>query len=567
MAQNLVVNFIGNNKLSKTTAVVVNDFKKLTKATQTLNGQMSKTLGAVGLGLGFAKLAGFMKDSAKAASEDIKSQALLANSLRNTVKATEGTIASAEAYIKRTQLSASVLDDELRPALAKTVLATGSLSAGQKLLDTALNVSAGTGKGLDTVTSALSKAYNGQTTALKKLVPGIDLTGDVMARLDEKFANASATAAKNDPYKRLSIIFQDLQETIGVTLLPAIEQFSTYLASPKGQDNLQQVAGLFKVIGSIIVDTTKFLLDNITVIKAVLAAIIFVKIAWGAVAGAVRLYTFVTSLATAQTKLLKVALLGTGIGAIAVAVGVLAESWLGAADAQETYVDGAPVGPELDYLNPEKNAFLNPIPETSDAWLRLGYDNYGAYLSGLNEAYLADKNKKSVAAQKIADMSKEIRRALDSEIGKVKSTAEKFRDSIGLAFGTFGKDENSVFNIDVVIAKMKRVVAAAKGFGENLAKLRNKKVPQAVLDQIVAMGPAQGNIVAKGLLASGSKLGTFLGLSESLYTTGAGAQAQASLAGNATYEININKAVITAADIIREIRIYEKKTGRKYLVN
>lgn len=567
MAQNLVVNFIGNNKLSKTTAVVVNDFKKLTKATQTLNGQMSKTLGAVGLGLGFAKLAGFMKDSAKAASEDIKSQALLANSLRNTVKATEGTIASAEAYIKRTQLSASVLDDELRPALAKTVLATGSLSAGQKLLDTALNVSAGTGKGLDAVTSALSKAYNGQTTALKKLVPGIDLTGDVMARLDEKFANASATAAKNDPYKRLSIIFQDLQETIGVTLLPAIEQFSTYLASPKGQDNLQQVAGLFKVIGSIIVDTTKFLLDNITVIKAVLAAIIFVKIAWGAVAGAVRLYTFVTSGATAQTKLLKVALLGTGIGAIAVAVGVLAESWLGAADAQETYVDGAPVGPELDYLNPEKNAFLNPIPETSDAWLRLGYDNYGAYLSGLNEAYLADKNKKSVAAQKIADMSKEIRRALDSEIGKVKSTAEKFRDSIGLAFGTFGKDENSVFNIDVVIAKMKRVVAAAKGFGENLAKLRNKKVPQAVLDQIVAMGPAQGNIVAKGLLASGSKLGTFLGLSESLYTTGAGAQAQASLAGNATYEININKAVITAADIIREIRIYEKKTGRKYLVN
>jgi hypothetical protein len=567
MAQNLVVNFIGNNKLSKTTAVVVNDFKKLTNATKTLNGQMSKTLGAVGLGLGFAKLAGFMRDSAKAASEDIKSQALLSNSLRNTVKATDGTIASAEAYIKKTQLSASVLDDELRPALAKTVLATGSLSAGQKLLDTALNVSAGTGKGLDVVTSALSKAYNGQTTALKKLVPGISLTGDVMARLDEKFANASATAAKNDPYKRLGIIFQDLQETIGVTLLPAIEQFSTYLASPQGQSNLQQIADLFKVIGSIIVDTTKFLLDNIVVIKAVLAAIIFVKLAWGAVAGAVRVYTFVTSLATAQTKLLKVALLSTGIGAIAVAVGVLAESWMGAADAQQTYVDGAPLGPEWDYLDPKKNGFLNPIPEDSDAWLLLGYETYGTYLGALNEAYLADKNKKSVAAKKVEDMGKEIRRALDNEISKMKSTAEKFRDTIGLAFGTFGKDENSVFNIDVVIAKMKRVVAAAKGFTENLKKLREKGVKENTINEIIAMGPAQGNIVAKGLLASGSKLGTFLGLSESLYTTGAGAQAQASLAGNATYEININKAVITASDIIKEIRIYEKKTGRKYLVN
>jgi hypothetical protein len=388
-----------------------------------------------------------------------------------------------------------------------------------------------------------------------------------MARLDEKFANASATAAKNDQYKRLGIIFQDLQETIGVTLLPAIEEFSTYLASPQGQSNLQQIADLFKVIGSIIVDTTKFLLDNIVVIKAVLAAIIFVKLAWGAVAGAVRVYTFVTSLATAQTKLLKVALLSTGIGAIAVAVGVLAESWMGAADAQQTYVDGAPLGPEWDYLDPKKNGFLNPIPEDSDAWLLLGYETYGTYLGALNEAYLADKNKKSVAAKKVEDMGKEIRRALDNEISKMKSTAEKFRDTIGLAFGTFGKDENSVFNIDVVIAKMKRVVAAAKGFTENLKKLREKGVKENTINEIIAMGPAQGNIVAKGLLASGSKLGTFLGLSESLYTTGAGAQAQASLAGNATYEININKAVITASDIIKEIRIYEKKTGRKYLVN
>jgi hypothetical protein len=36
--------------------------------------------------------------------------------------------------------------------------------------------------------------------------------------------------------------------------------------------------------------------------------------------------------------------------------------------------------------------------------------------------------------------------------------------------------------------------------------------------------------------------------------------------GNASYEININKAVISAADIIKEIRILEKKSGRKYLV-
>jgi hypothetical protein len=38
------------------------------------------------------------------------------------------------------------------------------------------------------------------------------------------------------------------------------------------------------------------------------------------------------------------------------------------------------------------------------------------------------------------------------------------------------------------------------------------------------------------------------------------------MAGNATYEININKATVNAADIIREIKLLEKKSGRKYLV-
>lgn len=540
MAQNLVVNFIGNNKLSKTTAVIVSDFKKLTKATQTLNGQMSKTLGAVGLGLGFAKLAGFMKDSAKAASEDGKSQALLANSLRNTVNATDGTIASAEAYIKKTQLSAAVLDDDLRPALAKAVLATGSLGAGQKLLDTALNVSAGTGKDLGTVTSALSKAYTGQTTALKKLVPGLDLTGNVMARLDQKFSGAAATAANNDPYKQLSIIFQEMQETIGATLLPAIKEFSAYLSSTDGQRNLQQIAGIFQFIGSLITNATRFLLENIGVIKAVVSALVFLKISWFAVTFAVKAYDIATKIAAISTRTLKYALIGTGIGAILVAVGSLAASWLEVSDNTDAARDSA-------------DAYLN------DPLIQAAILNTNAIRDRLNAQ--ADEVKNT--ALKLAEA---VRKALDAEIGKMKSTAEKFRDTIGLAFGTFGKDENSVFNIDVIIAKMKRVASAAKGFTENLKKLRDKGVKENTINELIAMGPAQGNIVAKGLLKSGSKLGTFLGLQESFYNTGAGAQAQANLAGNATYEININKAIISAADIIREVKLYEKKTGRKYLV-
>jgi hypothetical protein len=80
------------------------------------------------------------------------------------------------------------------------------------------------------------------------------------------------------------------------------------------------------------------------------------------------------------------------------------------------------------------------------------------------------------------------------------------------------------------------------------------------------MGPVEGNIAAKALIASGD-LKEIVGLKTSLYNTGAQAGAVSAIAGNATYEININKAVITASDIIKEIKLLEKKSGRKYLVS
>jgi hypothetical protein len=80
------------------------------------------------------------------------------------------------------------------------------------------------------------------------------------------------------------------------------------------------------------------------------------------------------------------------------------------------------------------------------------------------------------------------------------------------------------------------------------------------------MGPAQGNIVAKGLLQSG-KLSEYLGLRGSLYGTGAQVGTLANATGEATYNININKAVVSADDIIRAIRTKEKQTGRKYFAN
>jgi hypothetical protein len=254
-----------------------------------------------------------------------------------------------------------------------------------------------------------------------------------------------------------------------------------------------------------------------------------------------QLYDLATKVATISTKALKIALISTGIGALVVAVGTLAATWLevtsAAEDADQAQEDAA----------------------TNDTLAR-AIQNTNA----LRDMIYADRDKIKQAS---TDMAKAVREALDKEIGKMKSTAEKFRDAIGIAFGVRGEDENSIFNVDFLIGKLKRVANAAKGFAENLKKLRKRGADESFINEIVSMGPAQGNIVAKSLLGSPGKLSEVLGLRGQIYGVGAQAQAQASLAGNATYEININKAVINASDIIREIQILEKKTGRKYLVN
>jgi hypothetical protein len=523
MATNLRVNFIGQNQLSKTTAVMTRDLKVLQTRVKSVGASLDKAFAGAGLTLGVAALANGLKNATKAASDDRKAQGLLAQALQNTVGATASAIAGAEEFIRATQLETSVLDDELRPALATAVRATGSLAEGQKLLNTALNVAAGTGKDLNTVTNAISKAFNGQTGSLRKLLPSIKDGSDFMAQLDEQFANAAKTAADLDPYKRLEVVFAELQETVGVALLPALEEFTAYIVSPEGQKNIQQIVDGFVALGKAIVEANKFLIENIGFIKAIVGFLFTLRVGWGLTTGLVNAYTLATGRAVTATKLLRTALVTTGIGALLVGAGFLVESLMPKEERTKPVI---PPSPTNDTLGPRTV---------------------------------------SSTIQQIKSSGKKIKSAIQSSIDDIKKSAEDFRDSVGLAFGTFGEDENSVFNVDVLIDKMKRVVAASKGFAQNLAKLRKQGADQSLIGELTAMGPAQGNIVAQGLLQSG-KLGEILKLRGSLYNTGAQANAQQAIAGNATYEININKANISAADIIKEIRMLEKKTGRKYLV-
>lgn len=177
-------------------------------------------------------------DGVKSAIEDEKAQATLAKTLQNVTKATDAQIAATEDYITKTALATGVGDDELRPSLDRLVRSFGSVEDAQKAQTLALDIAAGSGKSLQAVSEALSKAHDGQFTALKKLgvpldesiIKNKDYEGAVKA-LSATFGGQAATAADtfDGKMQRLNVAFDEAKETVGGYILDALEPLSGQL--------------------------------------------------------------------------------------------------------------------------------------------------------------------------------------------------------------------------------------------------------------------------------------------------------------------------------------------------
>jgi hypothetical protein len=170
-------------------------------------------------------------DGVKSAIEDEAAQAKLANTLRNVTAATDAQIKSTEKYILKTSLATGISDDELRPSLDRLTRATKDLDKAQQLQTLALDISAGSGKSLQAVTEALSKAQEGNLAGLSRLGVGIDkaelktLSFDqITAKLADTFENQATKQADTFQGKlsRLQVAFDEGKETVGSYILTAI---------------------------------------------------------------------------------------------------------------------------------------------------------------------------------------------------------------------------------------------------------------------------------------------------------------------------------------------------------
>jgi len=178
---------------------------------------------------GVQQLFQFSKRAVKAFADDEKAAKSLEVQLKNTGFAFSAP--AVEDYIANLQRVTGVLDDQLRPAFQQLLTATGSITKSQEALNTALNVSAATGRSLTEVSAALTRGFSGNTAGLSRLGAGISKTtlktGDmdkILGELNNKFAGQAQARLTTYAGKMdlLNVAAEDARETIGKGLLDAL---------------------------------------------------------------------------------------------------------------------------------------------------------------------------------------------------------------------------------------------------------------------------------------------------------------------------------------------------------
>jgi len=280
------------------------EFERLEKTSEKVSFAMKKAF--LPATAAVAGLAAAATVATKAAIDDQKQQDELARQLQITTGATQEQVAAVEDYIAKTEMAAAVSDTELRPAFANLVRATGSVTEAQDLMNLALDVVAGTGRDLESVSEALQEAYQGEVGPLKELdrsltdmiASGAD-ADEVMGQLAETFGGAAArnTETVAGRFELMQIQIQNAQESIGLALLPILEKLLPILED----------------VATFVAENTELFIA----IGAAMATVAGIVIAYNT---ALKLYAVAQGIATAATALFNAVLAANPIVLIVLAI-------------------------------------------------------------------------------------------------------------------------------------------------------------------------------------------------------------------------------------------------------
>jgi hypothetical protein len=250
------------NNTSKVFIDIITEFTgtKSVKQAESSFNKLAKSIAAV---VSVAAIERFSRESVKAFLADDAAAKQLEKTLTNLGIYFDSGVLSG--YIQGLQDTTGVLDDQLRPAFQTLAVATGDYTKAQDLLNTALDVSQATGKSLSSVSTALSRAYLGNFTAVSRLGAGISkaeiAAGDfnaIQEKLNKNFGGSALAAA--DTYagqlRILKAALTDVQEIIGKGFVDAFadvvgENGSATQFADLMRDSAQYIADIIGGIGVI----------------------------------------------------------------------------------------------------------------------------------------------------------------------------------------------------------------------------------------------------------------------------------------------------------------------------
>jgi hypothetical protein len=213
--------------------------KKAFKQAETTTDKLTKSVKrlAVSFGVAFSTraLVNYSKLAVKAFAEDENAARSLGMTLKNLNLDYLGASSALNLYISNLEKQTGVLDDQLRPAMDRFLRATNSITESQKLLNLALDISAGTGRDLTSVSQGLQKAYLGNNASLGRLGVGLskaELNSSSFLEIQDKlttlFAGQAISAA--DSYSgsiaKLTVASNNAKEIIGKDLVDAMQLLS-----------------------------------------------------------------------------------------------------------------------------------------------------------------------------------------------------------------------------------------------------------------------------------------------------------------------------------------------------
>lgn len=422
--------------------------------------------------------------SIKAAVEDSAAQAQLAKTLQNVVGATDAQVAATEKQISAMQMATGVADDQLRPAYASLILGTKDLATANEALQLAMDISAGTGTDLASVSDALAKAYGGNYKALRQLSPelyamikdGASLE-TVMATLAKTFGGSAAVAANTaeGKFKRLNVALGEVQESIGLALLPAVEAVLPYLISfgTWAQDHV----GTLMAVG--------------TAIAAISTALIGFKAAQ-LIANAVTVVTTALNWSLAASAAAANTALTIGVGAAAIAAGlvVAAGAFLTFKAATKTTVETVkPFGPQLSEITPKIDTVAKGLGGAGDAAKKMA--------DRIKEA--SDALKKYLEAA-LDDAKTQLADAQTAFTDFATSVSDSVKDAFSFADAKDAGDETGAG----FLQGLRDQVAGIVKYGADVKTLLTMGLSQQALQAVLDAGGESGAAIAAELIAGGS---------------------------------------------------------------